>query len=88
MFFLTAQYYCSHVDEVFVTSPTCSCLCTAQVTATIDWCETNYAWTYFIAEFWNTVRRGELCIEAKSKACFADMMSRFSQISAWLPTGF
>lgn len=27
----------------------------AQVTASIDWCETNYAWSPFVAEFWNTV---------------------------------
>lgn len=25
------------------------------VTATIDWCETNYAWSPFVAEFWNTL---------------------------------
>ncbi|CAM9683400.1 unnamed protein product, partial [Hapterophycus canaliculatus] len=25
------------------------------VTATIDWCEENYAWSYFVAEFWNTL---------------------------------
>eukprot|EP00752_Nemacystus_decipiens_P008959 g7998.t1 len=25
------------------------------VTASIDWCETNYAWSPFIAEFWNTL---------------------------------
>ena len=25
------------------------------MTASIDWCETNYAWSPFVAEFWNTV---------------------------------
>ena len=24
-------------------------------TSTLDWCETNYEVSYFIAEFWNTV---------------------------------
>lgn len=24
-------------------------------TAAIDWCEDNYAWTRYIAEFWNTM---------------------------------
>lgn len=32
-----------------------------QVTASIDWCEENYRWTYFIAEWWNTVRANCSC---------------------------
>lgn len=26
-----------------------------EVTASVDWCEPNYAWTPFVAEFWNTI---------------------------------
>lgn len=28
----------------------------SQVTASIDWCEENYEWSFFVAEWWNTVR--------------------------------
>jgi dihydroceramidase len=26
-----------------------------EVTSTIDWCETNYEVTHYVAEFWNTL---------------------------------
>ena len=26
-----------------------------EATATMDWCESNYAWSFYIAEWWNTV---------------------------------
>lgn len=39
------------------------------VTASIDWCEENYRWTYFIAEWWNTL---------SSLAIFAAGMYGFS----------
>ncbi|CAM9654177.1 unnamed protein product, partial [Ectocarpus sp. 12 AP-2014] len=35
-------------------------------TATIDWCEENYAWSYFIAEFWNTASISYLSVSMSS----------------------
>ena len=31
-------------------------------TATIDWCETNYQWSYYVAELWNTISNAIMLI--------------------------
>ncbi|CAM9601738.1 unnamed protein product [Ectocarpus sp. 12 AP-2014] len=64
------------------------------VTATIDWCEENYAWSYFIAEFWNTASISYLSVSSLAiflagvygwfMAVADDLEMRFQQVSQLL----